>query len=396
MIIRIAGLVLALLCRFGGTLPATTLNASDLEQTWFDKIASEKCAFHVVLKLDETDACSSLKARFNLTACPDLCTNSTTLLNQSALGAVADAIPPDDFDTVTMFLPEERAERLRSLDVYIAVIGALVVSAHAPFNEVPPPTKFDDMPRVAIRISGRAWKNKHVMWALYLVVKHMENEQQFLEARFRAMLGDQLLGVGSIMKKDFWSSDLAAENVTISSDAGLTEQHDKVGAPTVSRNDEDGISHSLSWGKETIVTSPRHQELAVELTLAKKSTYSAGHVLRAIMRMIIDAGQYDLLDPIEGMLFYDPEEDFYIIIHATSDASSHKLKGYIVVYTLQTVAGEMAENRAGGVWSIFSGRMRWGGEIVGMIHLKAGKPVLKPDVDPDIGTQIGGTVQAVQ
>lgn len=370
--------------------------------------------------------CSPINAT-TLSACPDLCTKPSTHLSTitntttTNLGTFADSIPPDNFNVETWYSTSVNCERLRKLDVYISAIGAIVVAAHTPFNDVAAPTLFDTMPRVDFKVSGRSWKVKHVLWTIFEVVRFMENEDNFAEAKFKSMLGKELLGVGQVLKKTFalgGAGPYAAGNRTLGAAEGDAVEMDEDSSSTSTKTtytpDDSDAEHESSDiikvddhqaparrnGSATVTTTslsakPRHL-VSVKLGFpSMRSIYDSGKVLRAIMRVIIDTAQYPLDEPNVGLVYFDPTGDFHIIVRPTSEANMHKLKGYVIVYALQAAAGELADDRPGGLWTVFSGIIRWKGEIVGLMDLKAGKPTLKPEVPSDTGTVVNGAVEVI-
>ena len=253
--------------------------------------------------------------------------------------------PPEHFSVDTQYIPPPKGQLLNKFDVYLATIGALAELAVEPWNRTKPHDRFLAQPEVGIGVTGSDFQVKSVIWTLYIVNTFMEDKRQFAELNFKTFDGDRLLGVGKYFKGSGGDNDVLSLTISNHTNTGLT---------VVPPNPKPPISFTIEW-----IESGR--------------TFQAHQIFFAIMKLIIDVAELEVDDPNPGILFYTPRWDFTIAIRATSKASVENLRNYIIVFSLQALAGGMARERIGGRWQELKGLIRWFGKIVGILLIKTGR-----------------------
>ena len=257
----------------------------------------------------------------------------------------------------------------------MAAINTLTVLAIGDWNAPVLRARFDETPRVMIKVSGAHLQAKHVMWSLYIVPKSMVRNKRFETVSWKTMVGEQLLGVGQVLPSEEaiamggsqFNSSAAAAHEDDTEGSGVPSTNLTASAPAEAvRAWRDGIRWNIQWprvGEEF----PSHQ------------------VLYSIMKMIIDLAELPTNEGNAGLMYYNDEGGFQLIICPKSIHAIEDLKNYIMVYALAAAAGGFADDpRPGGRWQEFKGEFWWYGTKLGRAYMVKGHPVTSCEADPPV------------
>ena len=241
---------------------------------------------------------------------------------------------------------------MSKFDVYLSTVAAIVSEALKDWNLRQARLDFVESPRVGIRIAGSGLQVKNVMWTLFTAVKFMDGQEHFGDMNFKTTVHDQVLGVGRYYSKPDLRDPLTLENAT-------------------TRVSLSSIQHSTGTAIQA-KAKPRIQFRIVWTENGKE--YRPSQILNCIMNLAINIGEHDADAGNPGIILYNSDGDFRILIRATSRASVQNLKNYIICYALQCLAEGLVYERPGGRFQEFQGLIQWYGKFVGQISLKTGRP----------------------
>ena len=259
------------------------------------------------------------------------------------------------------------------MDVFMAAIHALTVLSIADWNSVVLRAKFDETPRVMVKVSGASLQAKHVMWSLYTVCKFMVLNRRYATVRWKTMVGEQLLGVGQVLQSEE-AMAMGGTQVNSSAAAALEDNIEDSGVQSTDltasgpvdalKARRDGIRWHLEW--------PR-----------RGAEFPSHEVLYSIMKLIIDIAELPTKDPNAGVMYYNADADFQLIICPRSEHVMEDVKNYIVVYALGGLAAGFAEDpKPGGRWQEFRGEFWWYGTKLGKAWMIKGHPIDRCEADP--------------
>ena len=222
------------------------------------------------------------------------------------------------------------------------------------------------MPRVGIQVAGASYQVKNIMWTLYKANKSMYQQNHFAEAKFKTLVEERVLGVGRYFALDE-ASTTSNGNITVSRARG-----DRVdGVPSTILAKEASSNHS--WPSPSLSAGPKPPITFTMEFLPSGQSFPPHFVFTVIQKLLIDIAEFDVAASNPGLVYYTTKGNFYILVRATSQASVENLKNYIIVFSLQALAGGLADDRPGGRWQEFKGLIKWYGKIVGIVTMRAGR-----------------------
>lgn len=236
------------------------------------------------------------------------------------------------------------------------------------------------MPRVTIKLFGTALQSKHVMWSLYVVCKFVVINEQYATLSWQTKVGEELLGVGSMLKRTTEVLPLGEDTSDNSAADGPEAQSGEIYNTTLNGSEDligdgkAGIRLNIKW--------PR-----------SGANFLSHEVLYSIMKLMIDVAELPLDDGNPGVAWYNTDGDMQLIICPRNEHAIADLTNKIVVFTLVTLAEAFAQERAGGRWSEFKSEVRWYGKIVGTAVMIKGNPFPSCEAAPSL--QVGSTVEVL-
>ena len=242
------------------------------------------------------------------------------------------------------------------------------------------------MPRVTIKLFGTALQSKHVMWSLYVVCKFVVINEQYATLSWKTMVGEELLGVGSMLKRN-------TEALPLDGDTARASALDKLGLPSGELSSQTEIYNStLSESKDPLGDGKSGIRLNIEWP-RKGANFLSHEVLYSIMKLMIDVAELPLNEGNPGITWYNTDGDMQLIICPRNQHAVADLTNKIIVFTLVTLAEAFAQEGAGGRWSEFKSEVRWYGKIVGTAVMIKGNPFPSCEAAPSL--QVGSTVEVL-